>query len=75
MYAITYRALKLCPFPSIALEDVIEADVCTRKLLASGFARTGYRASFAITTAVALHRIAVEIIELSLEAVLSTHQA
>lgn len=72
---ITYRALKLCPLPSVALEDVIKTDVCTCELLASGFARAGYRASFAITTAVALRCVAIELVELSLEAVFSAHQA
>ena len=72
---VTYRAFKLCPLPSVALKDVIKTDVCTCELLASGFARAGYRAPFAITTAVALHCVVVEIIELSLEAIFSAHQA
>lgn len=72
---ITYRALKFCPFPSVALEDVVKTDVCTCELLAFGFTRAGYRAPFAITTTVALHCVAVEIVELSLEAVLSAHKA
>ena len=72
---ITYRALKLCPFPSVTLKDIVKTDLRACELFAFRFARAGHRASFAIATAVAFQCVAVEVVELSLEAVFLTNQA
>lgn len=69
----TYRTLKLRPLSSITLQDVIEADFSAGELLASRFARASNRSAFTVATTIALHDIAVKVMQLPLEAALAAH--